>query len=736
VDQAQVTGPWRAAPADEALRRSATDPDFADDGWEPIHVPGHWRSTPAFSGLDGPLLYRARFSDADLPPAEGPDARTWLVLDGVFYTSDVWLDGAYVGDTEGYFFPHAFEITDAVAERAEHVLALEVGCAPQTDKRHKRNLTGVFQHWDLIDQTWNPGGIWRPVRLERSGPVRIRHLRVLCSDARDDNATVFVRAVVDTAEARQVVMRTTVRDDSGRDIVELESEKHLAAGENRLEWTIGIPNPRLWWPWSLGEQPRYNVDVDVATELGSSDARSRSLGLRRVEMRNWIFSVNGERLFLKGANQGPIRMALGEAEPVEFERDVRLAKEANLDFLRVHAHVSRPDLYEAADAQGLLIWQDLPLQWGYARGVRAQARRQAREAVDLLAHHPSVVLWCGHNEPLAIDMDPADLNDPGGRLRTAARMFAGQLLPTWNKSVLDHSIASVLEKADGSRPVIAHSGILPHPPQLDGTDSHWYFGWYHGEQRDFPALLRRWPRVARFVSEFGAQAVPDDAAFLEPERWPNLDWDRAARVHSLQKPMFDRYVPPADHATFDEWRDATQRYQAKLIRDHVTALRLLKYRPTGGFAQFCFADGQPAVSWSVLDHDRTPKLGFAALRDACAPVVVTATPLPAALRAGDALFVRIWAISDRRISFPDMVASLHLYWRSHGPASANSADSSEPERSLDRSWQGDLPADAATHLATIETTVADADRLDLVVRLHDADGALVAEHHDATLVER
>ena len=37
-------------------------------------------------------------------------------------------------------------------------------------------------------------------------------------------------------------------------------------------------------------------------------------------------------------------------------------------------------LVEAADAHGMLLWQDLPLQWGYARGTRKQAVRQAREA--------------------------------------------------------------------------------------------------------------------------------------------------------------------------------------------------------------------------------------------------------------------------------------------------------------------------------------------------------------------
>ena len=96
------------------------------------------------------------------------------MLDGIFYTSDVWLDGTYLGDTEGYFFPHSFEVTDALAAAGEHTLALEVACPRPADLTAKRNLTGVFQHWDQLDQDWNPGGIWRPVRLEQSGPVRIR----------------------------------------------------------------------------------------------------------------------------------------------------------------------------------------------------------------------------------------------------------------------------------------------------------------------------------------------------------------------------------------------------------------------------------------------------------------------------------------------------------------------------------------------------------------------------------
>ncbi len=98
--------------------------------------------------------------------------------------------------------------------------------------------------------------------------------------------------------------------------------------------------------------------------------------------------------------------------------------------------------------------------------------------------------------------------------RTVARMVAGQVLPSWNKTALDRTIRRALERADGSREVVAHSGVVPHPAW--GTDSHFYFGWYHGDERDFPATMGRFPVLARFVSEFGAQAVPETDDFIQP----------------------------------------------------------------------------------------------------------------------------------------------------------------------------------------------------------------------------
>jgi beta-mannosidase len=318
-----------------------------------------------------------------------------------------------------------------------------------------------------------------------------------------------------------------------------------------------------------------------------------------------------------------------------------------------------------------------------------------------------VAIWCGHNEPLALEVPTGDLADPAVLRKVGARTAMAMQLPTWNKTVLDRSIKRALEKADGSRPVIPHSGVWPHLPRLDGTDSHLYFGWYHGDERDLPGFAATIPRLVRFVSEFGAQAVPESAEFCEPERWPDLDWDRLEAHHGLQRTFLDRRVPEAEHATFASWRAATQAYQAELIRHHVEELRRLKYRPTGGFTQFLLTDAQPAVSWSVLDHQRVAKAGYEALSEACRPVIVVADRLPAEVHPGEVVALEIHVVSDLHVPLVRTAVSAELSW---------------PDGHRAWHWEGEVPADSCVRIGRVEAAlpeVAGELRLDLTLTAGD-----------------
>jgi beta-mannosidase len=691
---------WRAAVADDRVRRVYADAPFDDGGWEPVAVPGHWRSVPAFAGTDGPLLYRARFA----APAPSEERRAWLTCEGIFYQADVWLDGAYLGDTEGYFVPHAFEVSDALRDRAEHVLAVEVACSASRDPGSRRNLTGAFQWGDHVDPAWNPGGIWRPVLLAETGPVRIASLRMVCREASAERAVVAVRAVLDSDAARRVRLRTEVG------VHDHEHDQSLAAGPNEVNWTVTVERPERWWPRALGAPTLHAARVAVLTEDGAlSDERRLRTGLRSVRVRRGVWSVNGERLFVKGTAVGPTRPALADATPAQVRADVDAALDLGLDLVRVHAHVARPELYDAADEAGLLVWQDMPLLGPYARGIRRQAARQAAALVDHLGHHPAVALWCGHDQPAA---PPAAVG--GDALAGAVRSTAARAVPSWNRSVLDGSVRRALQRADGSRPVLA------------GTDPDPWLGWHQGDERELPGVARTLPRLVRFVDTVGAPAVPSGAgaAFARPDDWPDLDWDRLAAHHGLEPAVMAARVPPAAYATFAAWRDATQRYQAELLRREVEELRRLKYRPTGGFVQYRLADAGPGISWSVLDHERRPKAGYAALAAACAPVVVVADRLPASVTVGQALAADVHVVSDRRepIAAAEVTATLswpggHHRWR----------------------WRGDVGPDACVRVGTLQAVVPEPDgpgplRLDLELRLPG--GAVVTNEYAATVASR
>jgi beta-mannosidase len=522
--------------------------------------------------------------------------------------------------------------------------------------------------------------------------VRIKWLRVLCREATETRGRLLLDITLDRGddgESAPLAARifATVAGPDGLMLAEQTQDVVLAAGDNTLALVVDVDRPPRWWPWRLGDQPQCDVEVRVEVAGEPSDFRRLRTAFREIRVRHWQMTVNGERMFPMGSNHGPTRMALADASIPELMRDVQLAVDANLDLLRVHAHVTRVELYDAADAAGLLIWQDLPLQWGYARGTRKEAVRQAREMVDLLGHHPSVALWCGHNEPLAIDVQPGE----PFRARDVARTATSMFLPSWNKDVLDRSVARALRKADPTRAVNPHSGVLPGVGS-GGTDTHFYFGWYHGRMDGLAPALRAVPRLARFVTEFGAQAVPATAGFMEPDRWPDLDWERLFEHHALQKLNFDRHVPPALFDSFAAWRDATQHYQAALIQLQVEDLRRIRHSPTGGFCHFCFGDGHPSVTWSVLDHERVPKTGYGALRDACRTTLPMLEP-----RTG-----QVHVVNEARTGFPGAIVEADVDGRR-------------------RRWTGDVPADGLVYVGTLDLP-ADAPRVTLTLRhpaVHD-----------------
>ncbi len=632
-----LSGTWRAAATDSAAEPTATGDGYDDSGWSTVTVPGHWQDTASFADHEGPVMYRTRFTAP--PPDEG--RRTWLRFEGIFYQADVWMDHAYLGDIEGYFAPHSFEVTDLVRSGGDHTLAVEVTCRRSSDPRRASTLLGAYDDAPPTAPLANPGGIWGPVGLVETGPVAIRHFRAVCIAASEAEASVRLRAVVDSAGENPVDVRRWVDRESATDTIT------LSPGENHLEWTVDVARPQLWWPHSLGDPHLVETGVEITGAEGRpSDRRSVFTGLRSIELRGWLTSINGRRLFLKGANQRPLDQWPARLDTTRIDRMIDDALAVGLDLVRLQGHVAPPQLYTAADRAGLLIWADLPLLGGVSRSVRREAARQAREAVDLLGHHPSVVLWGAHNASGTPRRRGAETTRPS-RARRLVSAAAAQQLPSFAAVVVDGAVARSLRRADPSRPVIAHSGRVPSLPLLDGTDTQMGVGWYVGGLRSLERWAAALPRLVRFVSDFGAQALDPSAIDTTAPSWPEPDWEALASRHGIEAPQLNDRVPPHGHASPSAWAHATVTYQAIVLTHHIETLRRLKYRPAGGFCFTSLDAPESGDPWAIVGPTGERGAAFDAVTAACAPVIVVADRLPDSMRPSAGAAVDIHVVNDR-----------------------------------------------------------------------------------------
>ncbi|MEM7093462.1 MAG: sugar-binding domain-containing protein [Actinomycetota bacterium] len=704
-----LSGPWRGASTTDELRRDCIDATFDDADWLDMSVPGHWSEHDRLASRRS-VLYRTTFPLAD----NIAGGRHWVVFDGIWQSADVWLNGHYLGPTDGWFTPHEFEITEFVADRDEHVLVVEVMApAPPVDEP-SRSLNGIFDDSGIVGHA-NRGGIWRPVRIVSTGPVRMTKKRLICTEANAEAATLHFRCHVLSDESRPATIVTTVRPPGGGPPIIRRQDHALASGSTVLEWDVRVADPELWWPWELGDQPLYRVTVSVEVDDSISGIWDRTVGLRTVEMKNWILSINGERIFARGADLWPTDALPADSSPERLAGDIELARDLGLNLLRLESHVARPELYDAADRAGVMLWQDLPLRGEVKRTVQGAAVDASHRLVDQLGAHPSIVVWCAHYDSTGTTTGPR----PATAIPSRRSLFgvAKQQAPTWTKSVLDRLVGRAFRRADGSRPVIESSGTWPSAPFFNGMDTHLRFGWNSGTGRDLEVFARRIPRMVRWVSSLGAQSIPDHPA-VAVRNWP-ADLNLLAERYGLVENGFRQYLPLADYANGRSWIAASQAYQATLLRRQIETLRRLKYKPSGGFTFAALADSRPAISFAIHDHDRNPKQAAGAVRAACRPVIVVSDRLPTEMRPGDAVLLDVHVVNDERVPHEDLVVTAELHW---------------PGGQHRWAWRGSVEADAIARIGSINWIVPDIEGpVSLHLQLCAGDVELADNHYQGAI---
>ncbi|ABQ90130.1 glycoside hydrolase family 2 protein [Roseiflexus sp. RS-1] len=638
-----LDGVWKLLPVD-TFRQGFYPPD--DDTWLAQEIPAHWQQHPLLERYAGCMVYRRRFTLPDapaIPPDQSAPIRYFLRFNGVFYWAQPYFNGVDLGRHEGYFEPFEHEVTAWIAP--ENDIVVEVECPDEVNKSGKRLITGIFSHWDCMDPLANPGGIWLPVELVKTGPVRLREVLLQTEASGESLAELRFRALFDARAARDVVLRWTFAPVNFAGAVQtIEQRRALADGAHEIAGVLLLNDPRLWWTHDMGAPNLYAVTLEVLCDGVVSDARTFRFGIRTFELHDWIPYLNGTRFFVKGNNYPPTDVRIATTTRERCLVDLRLARECHMNMLRVHGHIAHPALYDAADEMGVLLWQDFPLHWLYRREILPEARRQARAMVRLLGNHPSVALWCMHNEPVYV----VDTRDE--RLITRLRTYASMFIFSWNRDVMDSELKRVVEREDGKRPVVRSSNEFPIPGIRKGTSTHFYYGWYkiYGRLEEWEPLIRRFPQLVRFVTEFGAQSFPNVEScvrFMDADI-RRIDWQHLVERHQFQADIMAHWYDWRAARSLDELVQMSQEYQIKINRHYIDRLRLRKYRPTGGIMPFMFHDANPSVSWSIIDYWRAPKRSYDAMRMAFSPQYLFTVLEKESITVGEALDLPVYIVND------------------------------------------------------------------------------------------
>jgi len=634
--EVDLSGAWEAHP----VKRFDGKYDVLHD-WLPVQVPGHWQETPGLESYSGKMIYRRRFK---YMPQEGK--RVFLRTGGAFYRVAAYLNGSRLGASEGYFFPVEYEITGML--RKENSLLFEIECSNEAGLVAKTQLTGTFGHSDCLPPNANPGGIWLPVHILSSGPVRTddQFFSTVYLGRGASYARITGRASVDGPPGRYLVRISFIPLTFEGEPQVFERRVYKTDMTRTYHYNLDLKDPVLWNTHDRGKPELYTLRLETEEEGSGvcSDRWECAFGVRTFEMRDYIGWLNGKRLFLRGANYPPcdLRPALMKAE--DFERDAALVIEANLNFLRVHGHVEHPEFYRVCDERGILLWQDFPMQWSYEKGVADRASIQLEKMITHIGNHPSIGAWCMHSR--AYRKAPG----PGRPLKSLVALASKKL---WNRNRdrMDRELAVKARFMDPQRFTAYCSGDKGLWRERGGA--HIYYGWSGGRVDRLHKTYKKRRERLKFVTEFGAQSLPSRGSGYEfmSDSLETAGWTRLERERGLDRRLLKR-VPPSECGSMEEYAAATQRFQGELIRYYADRIRALKYRPAGGMAAYMLHDPWPAVLCSVLDHGRRKKLSFESIKAAMSPVYVFGTLEPR-YRRGSVAALPVLAVNDldREVEF-------------------------------------------------------------------------------------
>lgn len=417
-----LNGTWRFHFVSEPSQRPL---DFFQTGfdaskWDTIPVPSNWEmqgyDRPIYANVEYPhsntppfIKARPGFNDGGknyginpvgsylhhftLPETWATD-RVFLHFDGIYSAALVWLNGQYVGYTQGANNVSEFDVTRHL-HPGDNTLAVQV---------FRWSDGSYLECQDMFRMS----GIFRDVYLFATPKAAVRDHYVTTTIGDGGQAAyVNVDLTIDNRD-RETTQKTIVlqlADPQGRPVAEASTSIDLTPADTllRKQVSLAVNGPQLW----SAEIPNlYSLDLIQRNADGADEmAFNTKVGIRSVAVKGAKFFVNGKQVLLKGANRHDTSPEHGRSVTTEeMLRDVLLMKQNNLNTVRTSHYPNHSRLYAMYDYYGLYVCDEADLEDHANQGISDRASwipafvDRITRMVTRDRNHPSVVMWSLGNE--------------------------------------------------------------------------------------------------------------------------------------------------------------------------------------------------------------------------------------------------------------------------------------------------------------------------------------------------